>query len=185
MSRELPQTSVIGAAGEHLVLSHLLKNNFVAGTAPYNTKDYDLVVLSKDGAASSPIQVKTAMQHKKSGATDGWILRDKHEIALPNLIFCFVRMYLDSDHSEIHIIDSKTVAYAAKLSHQIWLKLPGLKGRPHKDTAMRQLMHDYRKISGIKNNPNLKDYLNTEELKFLNDYSLGWMDKYKDNWSLI
>ena len=46
-------------------------------------------------------------------------------------------------------------------------------------------MHDYRKISGIKNNPNLKDYLNTEELKFLNDYSLGWMDKYKDNWSLI
>ena len=36
-----PQSSVIGAAGEHLVLSHLLRLGYIAGKTPDFTKDYD------------------------------------------------------------------------------------------------------------------------------------------------
>ena len=43
-----PQSSVIGAAGEHLVLSHLLRLGFIAGKTPDFTKDYDLVALNED-----------------------------------------------------------------------------------------------------------------------------------------
>ena len=51
------QSAVLGASGEYLVLSHLLRLNFVAGKAPDNTKDYDLIVLNKNGTSSSPLQV--------------------------------------------------------------------------------------------------------------------------------
>ena len=36
-----PQSAVPGASEEYLVLSHLLRLNFVAGKVPDNTKDYD------------------------------------------------------------------------------------------------------------------------------------------------
>ena len=54
-----PQSSVIGAAGEHMVLSHLMRLGFISGKTPDFTKDYDLVVLNEDGNNSAPIQVKT------------------------------------------------------------------------------------------------------------------------------
>ena len=37
------------------MLSQLLKMNFVAGLAPENTKDYDLIVLNREGNVSFPI----------------------------------------------------------------------------------------------------------------------------------
>ena len=66
-----PQSSVIGAAGEHLVLSHLLRLGYIAGKTPDFTKDYDLVVLNKDGNDSAPIQVKTTTYRT-------WIMQKKH-----------------------------------------------------------------------------------------------------------
>ena len=54
MKKTIPQTSVIGASGEYLVLSTLLKHNFIAGKAPENTKDYDLVVVNKNGVEYIP-----------------------------------------------------------------------------------------------------------------------------------
>ena len=61
MKYEFPPNASIGACGEHLVLSHLLKLDFIAGLAPYNTKDYDLIVSSSDSSKQINIQVKTAL----------------------------------------------------------------------------------------------------------------------------
>lgn len=173
-----PQSAVLGASGEYLVLSNLLRLNFIAGKAPENTKDYDLIVLSKDGVSSSPIQVKTTFRK------DGWILNKKHEEPIKNLIFCFVYMSKESDKNEIFIINSKTVSYFVKNSHKIWLKLPGLKGQKHNDTIMRQLTRDPFKsiISKVKNH---EQYLNKEEINFINEHTFGWIDKYKNGWNLI
>ena len=185
MKKDIPQTSVIGASGEHLVLSTLLKNNFIAGNAPYNTKDYDLVVINKNGASTSPIQVKTILHRKTEDVSDGWMLKEKHEEPINGLIYCFVRLNLDSNYSEIFVVDSKIVAHAVKMSHQIWLKIPGLKGKKHKDTTMRHLMHDFRKISMLNRLENLAEYLNQKEINFINEYSAGWLEKYKDRWNLL
>jgi hypothetical protein len=173
-----PQSAVLGASGEYLVLSHLLRLNFIAGKAPDNTKDYDLIVHNKDGTSSSSIQVKTTLKK------DAWILKKKHEEPIKNLVFCFVYMSKDSDKSEIFVIDSKTVSNFVKTGHKIWLKLPGLKGQKHNDTMMRQLTRDPFK-NVVRKTKNYKEYLTKEEIKFLEEYSSGWMDKYKDAWHLI
>ena len=171
------QSSVLGASGEHLILSQLLRLNFVAGKAPDNTKDYDLVVLNKDGTSSSPIQVKTT--HKK----DGWVLSRKHEVPIKDLIFCFVYMELESNFTEIYLMDSKTVSNNVKLSHSIWLKLPGLKGQKHNDTDMRRLQRvAHPNIQKIKN---YEKYLNSAESEYLKNHQDGWMEKYKDAWSIL
>jgi len=175
MRKSSPQSAVIGASGEHLVLSNLLRLNFIAGKAPDNTKDYDLIVLNKDGTSSSPIQVKTTLNKRK-----GWILQEKHETPIKNLVFCFVCMEKDSSETEIYVIDAKTVAYVVKTSHKIWLKLSGLKGQKHNPTSIRHLSP-----SGIARLKNLKDYLTKSELEFLNKYSDGWLVRYRDAWHLI
>jgi len=179
-----PQTSSIGSAGEHLVLSQLLKMNFVAGLAPENTKDYDLIVLNREGNVSFPIQVKTALQAKISNTSQGWILRDKHEKPIKDLIFCFVRMSLDSRDTDIYIVDSDKVAECSQYSHQIWLKFPNSQGGKHKDTTMRMLLHDYGKIK-TKKLTNWKEYLNKDEIDFIEAHPQGWLEKYKEAWHLI
>ena len=44
-----PQSSLVGSAGEHLVLSKLLIKNYIVDLAPEFTKSYDITVLNKDG----------------------------------------------------------------------------------------------------------------------------------------
>ena len=171
-----PQSAILGASGEYLVLSHLLRLNFVAGKAPENTKDYDLIVLNRDGTSSSPIQVKTTFKEMH------WLLQEKHEKPIKNLIFCFVYMSKDSHKNEIFIINSKVVAYAISTSHKIWLKLPGLKGQKHNDGPMRAFHRDFSFFAKIKN---YKEYLNNDEVKFIEEHSLGWMDNYKEAWNII
>ena len=71
----------------------------------YNTKDYDLIVLNKDGTTSSPIQVKTTSQKS------GWVLSKKHETPIKDLIFCFVYMDLNSSYNEIFIVVINMILY--------------------------------------------------------------------------
>ena len=169
-----PQSSVIGAAGEHLVLSHLLRLGFIAGKTPDFTKDYDLVVLNDDGNHSAPIQVKTTTKQN-------WIMQNKHENPIDNLFYCFVRMSLKNSDSEIYVLDSKTVSNFVKISHIIWLKVPGRNGQPHNDTNMRQLSRNVKFNSSAV----LEEILTKDELKFIESHSEGWMEKYKNAWHLI
>lgn len=176
MENNSPQSAVLGASGEYLILSNLLRLNFVAGKAPDNTKDYDLIVLNKSGTSSSPIQVKTTFKEMH------WILNVKHEKAIKNLIFCFVYMSKNSHESEIFVINSEKVSSIISTSHKIWLKLPGFKGKKHNDNPMRALHRDYNFFTKTAN---FKKYLNKDEIKFINDHQSGWMKKYKDAWHLI
>ena len=102
------QSAVLGDAGEHLVLSKLLLQGFIAGLAPTNTKDFDLIITSRDGKLSAPIQVKTTMREPH------WRMDKKHEVMIENLIYCFVRIN-ETDHDpEVFVIDAKTVAHVLK-----------------------------------------------------------------------
>ena len=185
---EFPQTSIIGASGEHLVLSHLLKLNFVAGLAPYNTKDYDIIVASDSESNPKNIQVKTSLYPEKQDDMSKlyWILKEKHETKIKNLLFCFVYVSQESNDYKIFVLDSKIVSYLTTISHNIWLKLPGPKGNKHKNTNMRKLASDYfLEITAKHNCENLEDYLTPGEIKFLEKYRHGWLDEYENNWQLI
>ena len=110
-----------------------------------------MVVVNKNGTSTSPIQVKTVIQQNENDVSNGWMLQEKHEKPIKNLIYCLVRLNLNSNNSEIYVIDSKTVATVVKMSHQIWLKIPwALMEGKHKNTNMRRLMHDNTKNKHVE-----------------------------------
>ena len=69
-------TQLVGAAGEHLVLSRLLARGILAAQAPRGTRKADILVNHFDGKAPCLIQVKT---RSGKGADGGWHMKAKHE----------------------------------------------------------------------------------------------------------
>lgn len=184
----LPSNASIGASGEHLVLSNLLKLNFVAGLAPYNTKEYDLIASNLNGDKQINIQVKTALvQYAKNDESNlKWILSEKNEVVNSNLIYSFVYLVQESNYYRIFNIPSIIVSEFISIGHVIYLKIPGPNGKKHKNTSMRTLSADaYKNITSKYNRSNLSKFINKKELNFLNNHKNGWLNKYENNWDIF
>ncbi len=152
---------LVGAAGEHLVLSRLLNLGFLAAQAPRGTRKVDVLVNHLDNKPPCLVQVKT-----RTGvdADQGWHMGIKHEeMKDDDMFYCFVA--LGEIESKVYVIPASKVAEAVTESHSTWLKTPGAKGQQHNDTDMRRIKNRY----GMK-------------LKSAPD---GWMDQYLENWSQL
>jgi hypothetical protein len=124
--------SLIGAAGEHLVLSRLLTRGLLAAQAPRGVRKVDIIVNFLDGGEPFLIQVKT------SSTGGGWPMNEKHEsINDPDLFYCFVN--IEPTHPTVHVVPAVEVAAVVRESHAVWLSTPGRNGREHRDTQMRQI----------------------------------------------
>jgi hypothetical protein len=153
--------NLIGAAGEHLVLSRLLAKGILAAQAPRGTRKADILVNHLDGKAPCLLQVKT-----RTGvdADSGWHMSVKHEVIKDkDMFYCFVALG-DAD-SDIYIIPAAKVAKVVHDSHAKWLKTPGAKGQKHNDTDMRR----------VKNRYNMK----------ISSAPDGWMDRYLEDWEQL
>lgn len=149
-------TTLTGAAGEHLVLSRLLQRSILAAQAPEGVRKVDILINFLDGGEPKLIQVKA----RQYGSDGGWHMGLKHETMTDqNLFYCFVDF--QPDNSTVHVIPSKVVAKALKKDHQIWLDTPGKNGKAHNPTDLRRLRP---KMDGQKP---------------------GWMDEYLENWDLL
>lgn len=149
-------TSLVGAAGEHLVLSRLLTRGFLAAQAPRGVRKVDILVNFLDGSEPCLIQVKS----RSRGSDGGWHMAAKHEdIVDPDLFYCFVD--LQALHPTVHVMPSAVVASVLKKDHSTWLDTPGKSGQAHNPTNFRRLR------------PNCLAQEN------------GWMDTYLENWELI
>jgi hypothetical protein len=176
-SSEKIQSSTIGAAGEHFVLAHLLRHDFIAGKAPDNTKDFDLVVLSRNGTRSFPIQVKTV-----TDAPD-WVLKQKHETPIKGLFFVLVRFHSDNAETDCYVVDSETVAKVTKKENDCWLRLPARRGKSRKNSDMRKFSIDLSKLLRGVEHP--EKFLSATDISFLRKHSLGWLERYRDAWHLL
>ena len=154
-------TQLVGAAGEHLVLSRLLARGILAAQAPRGTRKADILVNHLDGKAPCLIQVKT---RSGKGADGGWHMKAKHEkLKNPRLWFVFVDM--EPAEPICYVMPSSVVAEIVHLSHSIWLGLPGVNGRPHVDSDIRRIRPKYQfEIPGFPD---------------------GWMDQYRERWDLL
>jgi hypothetical protein len=149
-------TSLTGAAGEHLVLSRLLSRGILAAQAPRGARKADILVNFLDGGSPALIQVKS----RQSGSDGGWHMSEKHESQTEeDLYFCFVNF--EPASPTVHVIPAAVVAEVVSKDHQIWLDTPGRQGQAHNSSPMRRIKP---KSSG------------QEE---------GWMEKYLENWSQI
>jgi hypothetical protein len=152
---------LVGAAGEHLVLSRLLARELLASQAPRGTRKADILVNPLEGGRPVLIQVKTT---SGSRARVGWHMNVKHEsIKDADLFYCFVN--LGEDNPQVYVVPASIVAKVIKTGHEKWLKTPGAKGQKHNDSDMRR----------ISNSPRLEN-------KFA---PTGWMDKYLEAWDLL
>jgi len=161
MSDKKRDKSLVGAAGEHLVLSRLLSRGLLASQAPRGTRKADILVNPLDGGRPVLIQVKTTTGSK---SRIGWHMNVKHEsITDSDLFYCFVN--IGEINPYVYVIPAAVVAKVIKTGHAEWLKTPGAKGQQHNDSDMRR----------ISNTPRLE-----------NKYApAGWMDQYLEAWELL
>jgi len=158
-------STLTGAAGEHYVMSQLLRRGYIAALAPSGVPNCDIVVTNEIGDRLCAVQVKT---RNNLGSDGGWHMRRKHEeLDSPTLIYCFVDLGNGSDDNPVTwVMPAAVVARALSECHQAWLAQPGKKGQPHKDNDMRRLLPGY-------------DHLSIEP------YRHGWMSPYKEAWHLL
>ena len=153
--------TLIGAAGEHLVLSRLLERGILASQAPRGTRKADILVNPLDSGHPQLIQVKATLF---TGARLKWHMKAKHEqISDKDMFYCFVA--LNSDKSQVYVMPANEVSKAVKTAHRVWLDTPGKQGQAHNDSEMRWITSEYPFAV-----PGFKD---------------GWMDKYLENWSQL
>lgn len=162
------QTSLLGAAGEHFVMSEMLRRGYIAALAPAGVPNADIVVTNIDGTRLCSLQVKT---RRDLGSDGGWHMKAKHEtIRGERLFYCFVDFgKTPEDRPMVFVVPSSIVADVLTLSHRTWLDTPGKKGQPRKDSVMRRLLPDYARTFGDQNQP----------------YSRGWLNQYRDAWHLL
>lgn len=161
MSNAKRDKQLVGATGEHLVLSRLLNLGFLAAPAPRGTRKIDVLVNHLDNKPPCLIQVKT-----RTGidANQGWHMSVKHEeMRDQDMFYCFVA--LGEIQSDVYVIPAETVASVVKESHAIWLSTPGAKGQQHNQTDIRRIKNRYGLAPDSAPD--------------------GWMDKYLENWSQL
>lgn len=148
-------TILVGAAGEHLVLSRLLARGMLAAQAPRGVRKVDILVNHLDDRPPVLIQVKTTT----TGQRSGWTMSSRHEhIRDQDLFYCFVD--LKPDNPTVHVIPAAVVADVLTQDHDIWIATPGKHGQPHNPTAIRSL-----RPGCAGQDP-------------------GWMDPFLENWTL-
>ena len=98
-------------------------------------------------------------------------MKAKHEkIVEESLFYCFVDFGTGlDDMTTTYVVPSKVVADALFKSHRHWLKTPGKKGQPHKDSEMRRFLPDYTRTFGPNHH----------------SYGPGWINQYKGAWDQL
>jgi len=158
-------TSLTGAAGEHFVMSELLRRGMIAALAPAGVPNCDIVVTDDIGDRLCAVQVKTRLG---KGADRGWHMRKKHEeLTSPSLFYCFVDFGAGLDARPCtYIVPSSVVATCLSENHRVWLAKPGAKGQAHNDSDVRRFLPDYSKVG-------------------IGKYSDGWLGQYREAWHLL
>jgi hypothetical protein len=162
------QSTLVGPAGEHFVMSELLRRGFIAALAPQGVPNVDVVVTDTDGHRLCSIQVKS---RRDIGSDGGWHMGEKHEAQMAeNLYFCFVDFGKTTEaRPAVYVVPAKVVAEILRLSHQKWLNTPGKNGQARNDGKMRRFLPSYAKLFGPTTTP----------------YGEGWLDQYKNAWQIL
>ena len=138
-------STVLGAAGEHYVMSVLLRQGFIAALAPVGVPNTDIVVTDDIGDRLCAVQVKTRVE---KGSEGGWHMSEKHEsICSPGLVYVFLDFGRTlTDQPVSYVVPSAVVADVVARSHSTWLSQPGKRGQERKNGKLRRFMPDFTKV---------------------------------------
>ena len=155
-------STILGAAGEHYVVSQLMRRGVIAALAPTGVPNTDIIVTNQIGDRVCAVQVKTRVE---KGRDRGWHMSLKHErISAPSMFYTFVDVRRSvEDQPLCCAIPRSAVADAVHRSHAAWLAQPGKRRQQWKDTDVRRFLSDDWPGLGV-------------------DIGCGedWLDKYRD-----
>lgn len=159
-------SSLLGAAGEHHVMSQLLRRGLIAALAPVGVPMADIVVTDDIGERAFAVQVKT---RRELGSDGGWHMKAKHEgIRGASLFYVFLSFPKNVGAlPDAFIVPAGIVADVLQIAHRTWLDQPGKRGQPHKDGEMRRFLPDYSRLG------------------LAEDYGPGWLEPYRDAWEQL
>lgn len=81
-------STLLGAAGEHYVMSLLLRQGFITALVPVGVPNCDIIVMDDMGDQLCAVQVKT---HVDKGSDGGWHMSKKYEsVNSPRLFYTFL-----------------------------------------------------------------------------------------------
>ncbi|MEF2550920.1 hypothetical protein VQ042_06005 [Aurantimonas sp. A2-1-M11] len=121
------KSTLLGAAGEHYVMSQLLRRGYSAALAPVGVPNADIVVIDDIGERLCALQVKSRLE---KGSDRGWHMKEKHELlSAPTLFYAFVDFGKEDLHEapKCWLLPSAVVADVIRRSHAAWL-LPARRG---------------------------------------------------------
>lgn len=157
-------TSLTGAAGEHFIMSALLRRGYIAALAPAGVPNCDIIVTDEIGDRLCAIQVKTRLG---KGSDRGWHMRKKHEaLTSATLFYCFVDFVGPSENTIVYVVPAKVVATALADCHAAWLAQPGAKNQQRNDSDFRRFLPCYAHLD-------------------ITDYCEGWLKPYHEAWDLL
>lgn len=158
-------TSLTGAAGEHFVMSELLRRGMIAALAPAGVPNCDIVVTDDIGERLCAVQVKTRLG---KGTDRGWHMGKKHEsLTSPALFYCFVDFGVGTNEPPFtYVVPAPVVAQTLAECHQAWLAQPGAKGQARNDSDFRRFLPSYANLQMRK-------------------YEDGWLEPYREAWHLL
>lgn len=158
-------TSLTGAAGEHFVMSELLRRGMIAALAPAGVPNCDIVVTDDIGDRLCAVQVKTRLG---KGSDRGWHMSKKHEgLISPTLFYCFVDFAQGSNIPPFtYVVPAAVVAQTLSECHQAWLDQPGAKGQKRNDSDFRRFLPGYDNLE-------------------MGKYQDGWLEPYREAWHLL
>ncbi len=138
---KLGQGTVIGNAGEYLVVGELLKRGIIAAPAPRNSPGFD--VLATNGIKSLNIRVKT-----KTEAADSWVWvckKDEKKTIFKNLtdapdFTVLVDLKDEQSSPEYYIVRTSELNDRLRSIYEYWVNLPSKRGKPHDpNSRMRRI----------------------------------------------
>lgn len=146
-------------ASQFFVAGELCRRGFSAVVTMGNTPNTDILCSNLEGTRFVHIQVKTFVPGNRTcsvgmkaekffGENFFWVLGG---IPKPNT----------TDSFEYFVIPASVVARNVTKAHRRWLKTPGAKGQPHKDSKVRTIpLPPRRSVSGW----DISEYLNRWDL---------------------
>lgn len=167
-------SAIVGAAGEHYVISQLLRRGWIAALAPDGVPNMDILVTDENNRRLCATQVKTG---RNVGRTKGWVMNRKQEnLIVDDLFYVLVDVgKKPSDRTTCYVLPSIVVADCIRRCHRVWLETPGRGGRSHKDSPVRELRLDHSFIKAVSE----------KGRTIIDRYGAGWLEPYRENWSIL
>jgi len=136
---KLGLTSVVGNAGEYLVMGELLRRGVIAGLTPRNAPGFDII--ATDGKTTVNLRVKTKNNAKKwrwNASSGDWRANVFHGMMPKD--YCVLVDLAGGGPPLFRIVPTRRLESQLKRSHKKWVETLGRHGKRHsRDNKMRTI----------------------------------------------